>query len=168
MPALSTRMMSFPAVLVLLAGCMTDAGAPAGAPPAAGNEAGILGMSAAECGTYGGSFSLDGSNMPICSLGAPVASFNCAMAGTVAVVGNRFGETFILRGGALEKVAEVPAASGVRWSGPSTMLHSKGDAAVLSTPAGDISCGPMPAATAAGGAGASGLMQMQGTPSDRA
>lgn len=119
--------------------------------PADLNEGAVYGLTAKDCGLYGGTSMRDGNGLDICSFGTPVASFNCAGAGPVSVLKNRFGETFLSRGGALEKVRQVPSGSGAMWAGDTTTLHSKGSEALLDGPGGRSTCAAPPPARGAKG-----------------
>ena len=119
------------------------------ATPLQAQDGAVYGLSPSECGLYGGEVARDRNGTDTCSLGKPMASYDCPGAGPVSLVRNRFGETFLILGGGLEKVTE--SGSGL-WIGPRSTLLPQGRGATFSGATGTTQCAP--ARKSRGGAGA--------------
>jgi hypothetical protein len=102
---------------------------------------GAYGLTASDCAALGGTSTRDGNGLDFCSLGPAEADYACKDGGFVSVVRLKDGgQALIVPGGAVHRVSEQPAASGVLLTGDAVSLHAKGDAAILTQAGTDRNC----------------------------
>jgi hypothetical protein len=102
---------------------------------------GAYGLTASDCAALGGTSTRDGNGLDFCSLGPAEAVYACKDGGFVSVVRLKDGgHALIVPGGAVHRVSEQPAASGVLLTGDAVSLHAKGDAAILTQAGTDRNC----------------------------